>query len=90
MSDHAAAVEFRDEMADAATVRLLEHGDNVIDIDQKLTTKQVPARALATKKNAKRKDDGPLEIVCKWIVEYQIGTRMPPSLQAPAVTDEQP
>jgi acyl-CoA-dependent ceramide synthase len=90
MSDRSAAVEFRDEKAAAATVRLLEHGDNVITIDQKLTAKHVPARTLATEKNAKRKDDGPLEIVCKWIVEYQVGTSMPPSLEMPAVTDEQP
>jgi len=38
-------------------------------------------RTIITKKKAKRKDDGPLEIVCGWVVEHQLGIlHSPPSI----------
>jgi acyl-CoA-dependent ceramide synthase len=39
-----------------------------------------PPRTLIIKRKAKRKDDGPLEIVCGFIVEHQIGTMRTPRM----------
>jgi len=50
---------------------------NVDSIEQKLNRLSAdgyPQSTLLIKRKAKRKDDGPLEIVCGFIVEHQIGT----------------
>ena len=75
MSDYTAAVELRDQKEDAANDRLPENGDRAVGVEQKLDlgdAPRLPAHTMTMMK-AKRKDDGPLEIVCKWIVEYQVG-----------------
>lgn len=87
MSDRSAAVELRDEEAGAAANgRLPGNGDGASNGEKKLDlgagAQQFPARTtMPIKKKAKRKDDGPLEIVCKWIVQYQVGTSSPLPLQ---------
>jgi acyl-CoA-dependent ceramide synthase len=45
------------------------------------TSVRFTPRTTITKKKAKRKDDGPLEIVCGWVVEHQLGIlRSSPSI----------
>jgi acyl-CoA-dependent ceramide synthase len=41
-----------------------------------------PPRSLIRKRKAKRKDDGPLEIVCGFIIEHQIGTMNLPRISS--------
>ena len=54
-----------------------QNGDSIDSIEQKITetssSAAFPPRTLIIKRKAKRKDDGPLEIVCGFIVEHQIG-----------------
>ena len=44
-------------------------------INEASSSDAFPPRTLIIKRKAKRKDDGPLEIVCGFIVEHQIGTK---------------
>ena len=93
MSDRSAAVEVRDEEAGAANSRLPQNGDRASNGQQKLDlgagAQQFAARTTTPiKKKAKRKDDGPLEIVCKWIVQYQVGMSSWPSPPAPPALDD--
>lgn len=77
MSDHAAAVDLQDQKADAANGRLPENGDRTVSVEQNLDlgdASRPPAHTMPIMKKVKRKDDGPLEILCKWVVEYQVGT----------------
>jgi acyl-CoA-dependent ceramide synthase len=84
MSDRSAAVELRHEEAGTGNGRLAEEGVAVAasNGEKKLDlpgAQQFPVRTtMPLKKKAKRKDDGPLEIVCKWVVEYQVGTKLSP------------
>ncbi|KAG9244027.1 TLC domain-containing protein [Calycina marina] len=57
---------------------LHSNGNNVSAIEQKLGEKSRREKALAPptmviKRKHKRKDDGPMEIVCEWITEHQTG-----------------
>lgn len=59
---------------------LHEHGNNVGAIEQKLEyraanskSKPFPPPTMKIKRKIRRKDDGPMEIVCGWITEHQIG-----------------
>jgi len=59
---------------------LHEHGNNVSAIEQKLgrrapnlKSKPFPPPTMKIKRKTRRKDDGPMEIVCGWITEHQIG-----------------
>ena len=47
-------------------------------INEASSSDAFPPRTLIIKRKAKRKDDGPLEIVCGFIVEHQIGTMRTP------------
>lgn len=61
---------------EAAHEWLHQNGDNVAAIEQKLNTEcdgSFPDRTMVLKRKLKRKDDGPLEIVCGWVVQHQIG-----------------
>ena len=76
MNDISATPEIQNERIDPVHERLHQNGDNVSGIEQKLSrhgSDKFPARTMIIKRKAKRKDDGPLEIVCGWIVEHQIG-----------------
>jgi hypothetical protein len=90
MSDRSEAVELRDGMANAANGRLPENDDHKDSMEQKLDLEGVqlfPTQTMPVMKKAKRKDDGPLEMVCKWIVEYQVGTSFLLLLQSWKMTD---
>lgn len=63
---------------EAAQDWLHQNGSNISGIEQKLDfggggSEGFPARTMLIKRKAKKKDDGPLEIVCRWVVENQIG-----------------
>jgi acyl-CoA-dependent ceramide synthase len=63
----------------------IEHNDKATNgLAQKLNdniSQTYPARRVVIDRKAKRKDDGPLEILCAWVVEHQIGMSRPsPSL----------
>jgi hypothetical protein len=91
MSDHPAPVEIQTGPVENVQNWLHENGENVLGIEQKLSLRDsngYPARTMITKRKAKRKDDGPLEIVCGWIVEHQIGTAMSPKIQIDAAIDQ--
>jgi hypothetical protein len=91
MNDHAAISAIQHEK-EAAHEWLHQNGDNVAAIEQKLNgggSGAFPERTMIVKRKAKRKDDGPLEIVCGWIVEHQIGILGPLTLNVRPVTDRQ-
>ena len=77
MFGHPTTVELRDKKAYVAYGRVPQNDDDVISKEQKLHlegAEQFPARPVIGKTKAKRKD-GMLEIMCKWLVDNQVGTR---------------
>jgi very-long-chain ceramide synthase len=77
MNDHTtrSAIRHENEKEDAHEW-LHQNGNNVAAIEQKLQRGhhgEYPARTMIVKRKAKRKEDGPLEIICSWVVEHQIG-----------------
>ena len=57
-----------------------ENGENTSGMGEKLaldtwTIERFPGPTMAMKRKTRQKDEGPLEIVCGWIVEHQIGRR---------------
>jgi acyl-CoA-dependent ceramide synthase len=84
MNDQSATAELRNEKVEAAQDWLHKSGNNVNEIEHKPEVghpEGLTASPTIIKWKAKRKDDGPLEIVCGWIVEHQIGMRMPSYIQ---------
>jgi acyl-CoA-dependent ceramide synthase len=81
MSDPSAIAAIRNEKdIEDANEWLHKNGNNIAGIEQKFNggdSTAYPERTMIVKRNVKRKvkrkDDGPLEIVCGWIVEHQIG-----------------
>lgn len=58
-----------------------QNAHTIDSIEQKLnraSADRFPPRALIIKRKAKQKDDGPLEVICGFIVEHQIGMMTPP------------
>ena len=75
MNDHTAISSIRHETEDAQEW-LHQNGNNVAAIEQKLDGGNhgaPPARRMIVKRKAKRKEDRPVEIICGWIIEHQIG-----------------
>ncbi|KAF7881703.1 uncharacterized protein EAF02_006391 [Botrytis sinoallii] len=59
---------------EAASEWAHQNGDSVIPIEKKLdTSMEYPTRPLMGKRKAKRKDDSPLDIICRFIVDHQTG-----------------
>lgn len=63
---------------EAAQEWLHDNGNNVSGIEQKLglggdDPERFQAPTMTITRKTRNKDDGPLEIVCRWIVENQIG-----------------
>jgi very-long-chain ceramide synthase len=82
MSDHSASVEYRNEMTDAANGQVPDTGNNV-GVGQELNLgapEQFQTHTMTMKRKAKRKEDSPLEVSCRWLVEHQVGTSTPPDL----------
>lgn len=83
MSGTPASVEIQNEKLHQAHERLHQNGNNVSGIEQKFNPKddadeEYAAHTMTVRRKAKRKEDGPLEIICGWIVEHQIGMIFPP------------
>jgi very-long-chain ceramide synthase len=78
MSDTSAIAAIRNEKdIEDANEWLDKNGSNIAGIGQKFNggdSTAYPERTMIVKRKVKRKDDGPLEIVCGWIVEHQIGS----------------
>ncbi len=58
-----------------------QNDENTIGIEQKLNGGGFQAHSaprVVIVRKAKRKDDGPLEILCRWTVKHQIGMIVPP------------
>lgn len=76
MSGPSSPIASQDEKIEFAPGFSYQNGHNIDSIEQKLhgaSRDGFPPRTLVIKRKAKRKDDGPLEIVCGFIVEHQIG-----------------
>lgn len=78
MSGIPASVEIQNEKLDQAHEWLHRNGNNVSGIERKFSPDdaegEYAARTMTVRRKAKRKEDGPLEIICGWIVQHQIGT----------------
>jgi len=83
MGDSSPDFADQNKKVEAAQQWLHQNGNNISGIEQKLGDEDsagVPARTLVIKRKAKKKDDGPLELFCGWIVENQIGRSELPRL----------
>jgi SPX domain protein involved in polyphosphate accumulation len=68
--------EKENQRVEAAQEWLRKNCDNISGIEQKLAGGDeagFPAPTMSIKRKTRRKDDGPVEILCGWIVEHQIG-----------------
>lgn len=84
MSDHSLNAEIRKNEKLPVQQPLCPDGDTANCIEQKLNggaSASFPLRTVIAKRKAKRKDDGPLEIVCGWVVAHQIGILERPDTQ---------
>lgn len=86
MNGTAATSEIQNDKLDAAHEWLHQNGNNVTGIEQKLEPgnageKEYAAPIMTVRRKVKRKEDGPLEIICGWIVEHQIGRLFCPNFQ---------
>lgn len=64
------------EEKQAAQEWLHNNGDNVAGIEQKLEYEKnasSPERNLYVTRKLRRRDDGPVETICAWVVRHQIG-----------------
>jgi hypothetical protein len=86
MSDPSAVAAMQNEKA-MAHEWIEQNDENVNGLRKKLNddvSQVFPARTVVIDRKAKRKDDGPLEIFCGWIVEHQIGIKKPFQLRSKA------
>jgi very-long-chain ceramide synthase len=80
MSNPSAVVAIQNEKASTAHEWIERNEENSNSMEKKLNdgvSQAYPARPVVIDRKAKRKDDGPLEILCGWIVEHQIGRNKP-------------
>jgi very-long-chain ceramide synthase len=76
MSDTSAIAAVQDEKASAAHEWIEQNDEHTNGLERNLNdsvSQAYPTRTVVIDRKAKRKDDGPLEIFCGWIVEHQIG-----------------
>jgi acyl-CoA-dependent ceramide synthase len=76
MSDPSAIAAIQNEKASPAHEWIEENDENANGMEKKLNdsiSQAYPARTVVINRKVKRKDDGPLELICGWIVEHQIG-----------------
>ena len=86
MSDSSAVAAMQNEKA-MAHDWIEQNDENANSLRKKLNddvSQVFPARTVVIDRKAKRKDDGPLEIFCGWIVEHQIGIKKPSQLRSKA------
>jgi len=80
MSDPSAVAAIQNEKVLAAHEWIEQNDEHTNGLEKKLNeslSQAYPARTVVIDRKAKRKDDGPLELICGWIVEHQIGTMRP-------------
>jgi acyl-CoA-dependent ceramide synthase len=73
-------IEAQESERESENEHEIENGENISEIGGKMVlaagnTERFLGPKMAVKKKTKQKDEGPLEIVCGWIVEHQIGRR---------------
>jgi very-long-chain ceramide synthase len=76
MNDPSAIAAIQNEKVSAAHEWIEQNDENANGLEKKLNdsiSQAYPARTVVINRKAKRKDDGPLELICGWIVEHQIG-----------------
>ena len=86
MSDPSPAVETPNEEVDVETESAVfyQNGPSIVSVEHNISggaSETFPPRTPILKRKTKRKEDGPLEIVCGWIVEHQIGMMEVPRIQ---------
>jgi acyl-CoA-dependent ceramide synthase len=83
MSDPSPIAATPNEKIEAERDVLYRNRDGIADVEHRINggaAESFPPRTPILKRKAKRKDDGPLEIVCGWIVEHQIGMMKVPRI----------
>ena len=77
MSGTPASIEIQNEKLEAAQQWLHQNGNNVGGIEYTPAVEDAEdgyaAHTMTIRRKAKRKEDGPLEIICGWIFQHQIG-----------------
>lgn len=64
----------QDGTNEAAPAWAHQNGEIIIPIEKKLdSSTEYPARPMMGKRKAKRKDDSPLDIICRFVVDHQTG-----------------
>ena len=80
MSDPSAVAAIQNEKVSATHESIEQNDEQTNGLEKKLNeslSQAYPARIVVIERKGKRKDDGPLELTCGWIVEHQIGTMRP-------------
>ena len=93
MSDPSAVAAIQNEKVSAAHEWIDQNDESINGLEKKLNdgvAQAYPARTVVIDRKAKRKDDGPLEIFCGWIVEHQIGMIKPSHAQLLPVANVHP
>lgn len=84
MTATVASFETQREKLEQAHEWLHQNGNNVLGIEQTIGTndageEEYAAPMMTVRRRPRRKEDGPLEVICGWIIEHQIGMiRLPP------------
>jgi len=76
MNDPSEISATQNEKIKTAHEWLYQNGNNISGIEKNLngaSSGEYSSRTTVIKRKAKRKEDGPLELFCGWIVEHQIG-----------------
>lgn len=77
MNGTPAPLEIQNEKLEAAQEWLHKNGDNVGAIEYTPAVGDAEdgysAHTMTIRRKTKRKEDGPLEIICHWIFQHQIG-----------------
>jgi acyl-CoA-dependent ceramide synthase len=77
MNSETKAIAVPDPEAEVAQGWLHHNGKTIAPIEETLDLSHhtgLHTSPMFSHKKAKRKDEGPVEIICRWIVEHQIGS----------------
>jgi acyl-CoA-dependent ceramide synthase len=92
MNSETKAIEVPGPEADVAQGWSHHNGHTVAPIEKTLDLSHpagLPTSPMFLNKKAKRKDDGPVEIICRWIVEHQIGLSAPQNIKMRLLIQDQ-
>lgn len=74
MNFNSSLEKIQDGTNEAAPEWAPENGDSIIPIEKKQDkSTELPTRPMMGKRKAKRKDDSPLDIICRFVVDHQTG-----------------